>query len=68
MPHGRCRRKKKLEPAPRPTMDADVYAREAEQAAQLPVLPKPTSGNLDERTCPQKKTLGGFHRCLPGMR
>jgi len=38
-------REEKLEPAPRPTMDADVYARLKQQAALAPRTPKPTSGN-----------------------
>ncbi|HLX83016.1 MAG TPA: hypothetical protein VKR59_03910 [Terriglobales bacterium] len=37
-------REEKEEPSPRPTMDADVYARLKQQAALAPKTPKPNSG------------------------
>lgn len=46
-------REEKEEPAPRPTMDADVYARLKQQAALAPKMPKPNSGNLPQLNAPQ---------------
>ena len=56
-------REEKLEPSPRPTMDADVYARLKQQAALAPRTPKPTSGNFAPNSPQSTLVFTGATEC-----
>lgn len=59
-------REEKAEPAPRPTMDAGVYARLKQQAQLAPRTPKPTSGNFGPDSPQATLVFTGATECDSG--